>query len=254
MRAERWRWPTNLVTPSAKRLRCCAWVCWLISRAITRRAWPGCSGPHQVDPAAMPGRTARECSIYLAKALREVPGEVGSALQTCAQALAGARQAGAVHQQTDCLQLMADLDLQTGRLPEARAHLRAAIEIALRIPDRYRLIECVDIGGHLLLAAAVFAHESAAFGVQVLAGAGGDVRPGGGAGAGSGCAEEAGERGDGFEQQGVEAGLLVGGAAGAELGDGAAVLGLGGELPDAGGHGGVFQGGRAARRDAASRG
>jgi hypothetical protein len=30
---------------------------------------------------------------------------------------------------------------------------------------------------------------------------------------GSGCAEEAGERGDGFEPQGVEAGLLVGGAA-----------------------------------------
>jgi hypothetical protein len=45
-----------------------------------------------------------------------------------------------------------------------------------------------------------------------------------------GCVEEAGERGDGFEQQGVEVGLLVGGAAGLELGDGAAVLGLGGEL------------------------
>jgi hypothetical protein len=69
---------------------------------------------------------------------------------------------------------------------------------------------------------------------------------------GSGCAEEAGERGDGFEQQGVEAGLLVGGAAGAEFGDGAAVLGLGGELADPGGQGGVLQGGRAARRDAAA--
>ena len=43
-------------------------------------------------------------------------------------------------------------------------------------------------------------------------------------------AEHAGERGDGFEQQRVDAGLLVGGAAGAELGDGAAVPGLGGEL------------------------
>ena len=52
---------------------------------------------------------------------------------------------------------------------------------------------------------------------------------------GSGCAEEAGERGDGFEQQGVEAGLLVCGAAGAELGDGAAMRGLGGKLPDPGG-------------------
>jgi hypothetical protein len=72
---------------------------------------------------------------------------------------------------------------------------------------------------------------------------------------GSGCAEKAGEHGDGFEQQGVDAGLLVGGAAGFELGDGVAVLGLGGELADPGGDGGVFQGGRAARGDvAASRG
>jgi hypothetical protein len=71
----------------------------------------------------------------------------------------------------------------------------------------------------------------------------------------SGCAEEAGEHGDGFEQQSVDAGLLVGDAAGAELGDGAAVLGLGGELADPGGDGGVFQGGRAARSAvAASRG
>ena len=64
---------------------------------------------------------------------------------------------------------------------------------------------------------------------------------GGRAGVGSGCAEEAGERGDGLEQQGVGAVLLVGGAAGAELGDGAAVLGLGGELADPGGHGGVLR-------------
>ena len=111
-----------------------------------------------------------------------------------------------------------------------------------------------DLARRLLLAATVFAHESAAFGVDVLAGAGVDVRRGCRAGVGSGCAEETGERGDGFEQQGVEAGLLVGGAAGAELGDGAAVFGLGGKLPDPGGHGGVFEGGRAARRDAASRG
>jgi hypothetical protein len=43
-------------------------------------------------------------------------------------------------------------------------------------------------------------------------------------------AEQAGERGDYFEQQRVDPGLLVGGVAGAELGDGAAVLGLGGQL------------------------
>ena len=60
---------------------------------------------------------------------------------------------------------------------------------------------CRDYG---LLAATVFAHESAAFGVHVLAGAGVDVRLS--CRVGSGCAEEAGERGDGFEEQGVECG------------------------------------------------
>jgi hypothetical protein len=48
-------------------------------------------------------------------------------------------------------------------------------------------------------------------------------------------AEQAGKCGDGFEQQRVEAGLLVGGAAGVELGDRAAVFGLGGELAYPGG-------------------
>jgi len=66
-------------------------------------------------------------------------------------------------------------------------------------------------------------------------------------------AEQARERGDRFEQQRVDAGLLVGGAAGAELGDRAAVLGLGGELADpAGGRG--AEGGRAVSRGVVSRG
>jgi hypothetical protein len=59
----------------------------------------------------------------------------------------------------------------------------------------------------------------------------------------AGHAKEAGERGDGFEQQRVDAGLLVGGVAGLVLGDGAPVLGLGGELADACGDRGA-EGGR----------
>jgi hypothetical protein len=73
------------------------------------------------------------------------------------------------------------------------------------------------------------------------------------AGVGSWLAEEAGEHGDGFEQQGVDAGLLVGVVPGLVFGDGAAVLGLAGELADAGGHGRV-DGGRASGAGAASRG
>jgi hypothetical protein len=55
-------------------------------------------------------------------------------------------------------------------------------------------------------------------------------------------AEQAGKRGDGFEQQRVGAGLLVGGAAGVEVSDGAAVLGLSGELAYPGGDCGAGEG------------
>src|SRR5260370_21471407 len=57
----------------------------------------------------------------------------------------------------------------------------------------------------------------------------------------TGCAEQAGERVDCFEEQRVDAGLLVGGAVGAEFGDRPAVLGLGGELADPGRQGGVHE-------------
>jgi hypothetical protein len=57
---------------------------------------------------------------------------------------------------------------------------------------------------------------------------------------GAGHAEQAGERGDGFGQQRVDPGLLVGEVPGLVADDGAAVLGLGGaQLADPGGHGRV---------------
>ena len=104
----------------------------------------------------------------------------------------------------------------------------------------------------VVLAATLFAHESAGFAGDVSAGFGGDARSSLGAGVGSGLGEESGERGDEFLQQGVGAGLLIGEVPGLVVGDGVAVLGLGGELADPGGHGRVD--GRAARAGAASRG
>lgn len=50
-------------------------------------------------------------------------------------------------------------------------------------------------------------------------------------------AEQPGERVDRVEQERVDAGLLAGGATGAELGDGAAVPGPAVELADPGGNG-----------------
>src|ERR1019366_1980686 len=60
-----------------------------------------------------------------------------------------------------------------------------------------------------------------------------------------GGAEEGGERGYPFECRRGDAGLLVGGVAGAEPGDRAAVLCLGGELAYPGGDGGGHPGHRA---------
>ena len=85
--------------------------------------------------------------------------------------------------------------------------------------------------------------------VLMMGGVGLDAQVRMAGGVGSGCAEEGGEGGDGFEQQGLGAGLLVGCAAGMEVGYGVAVLGLGGELADAGGDGRV-NAGRAARAGA----
>jgi hypothetical protein len=72
--------------------------------------------------------------------------------------------------------------------------------------------------------------------------------------AGAGCAEEAGKRRDCLLQQRVDAGLLVGSAAGAEFGDGAAVLVLGGELSRPGRDGRDQVGHRSAGRGVVSRG
>ena len=67
-------------------------------------------------------------------------------------------------------------------------------------------------------------------------------------------AEQSGERVDGLEQQRADTGLLVGGVTGLVFGDGAAVLGLGGELthPGRGGRGRVRP--AAGRRGVVSRG
>ena len=124
-----------------------------------------------------------------------------------------------------------------------------------------------------VLAATLFLHIAAGFGVHVPAGLGGDVLglgwPGeageqacwrGGArvrpawalrGSGSGRADarrygvalsRLASASIASRSSGVVAGLLVGGAAGAEFGDRPAVLGLGSELADPGGQGGAHQG------------
>jgi predicted ATPase/DNA-binding CsgD family transcriptional regulator len=106
----------------------------------------------RIDPARIPGWLARLNDEAMTDALIGI-GEVAAAQRRCADGLARARQAGALYDQALCLSLMADLDLQAGHTAEAGAHLREALEIAARMGDRLRLLECLQHCGHLCAAA-----------------------------------------------------------------------------------------------------
>jgi predicted ATPase/DNA-binding CsgD family transcriptional regulator len=105
----------------------------------------------RIDPAPISGWYARLCDSVLATALTEA-GEVAAAQHTCADALARARLAGALQDQAYCLQLMADLDQQAGHMSDAGAHLGEALELATRIGDRLRLLDCLNCCGRLCAA------------------------------------------------------------------------------------------------------
>ena len=105
----------------------------------------------RVDPAAVPGWIARRCNDFLILILLGT-GDLSSARQCCEEGLAQAQQAGDPHGQALCLGLMADMDQQAGRIPEAGGHLRESLELATRIGDPLRLLNCLDSCGHLCAA------------------------------------------------------------------------------------------------------
>ena len=67
----------------------------------------------RIDQAAIPGWIARHCTIILARVLGEI-GEATEAQRYCADALALARQAGALYDEGECLLTMALLELVRG--------------------------------------------------------------------------------------------------------------------------------------------
>jgi len=105
----------------------------------------------RLDRAAIPGWLARQCTRLLAEALGEA-GEDADAQRYCADALASARQAGAVYDQGDCLGTMAWLDVRAGRLAAAAAHLREALELYSQISASLLLANCLDTCGDLCAA------------------------------------------------------------------------------------------------------
>ncbi len=102
----------------------------------------------RIDPAAIPGRVLRECTSMLILALIEVR-ELDEARRTCTRALALARQAGVPREQGNVLLLMTQIDVLEGRLPEAAAELREAIELTARTGYGVLLVNCLDQCGHL---------------------------------------------------------------------------------------------------------
>lgn len=105
----------------------------------------------RTNAANLPGRVARACNYQLAVAFFET-GEYASAQQASARGLDLARQAGDLLYQADILSLIADLDCLAGRIHEAWAHLKEALEIALRIGEQVMLIDCADVCGFLCAA------------------------------------------------------------------------------------------------------
>ncbi len=105
----------------------------------------------RIDPARIPGWLARLSSDTLTDALSGA-GELTAAQRSCAEGLARARLAGAHWDQAYCLWQMADLEQQTGHISEAGEHLWEALELAARIGDRLRLLDCLELCGHLCAA------------------------------------------------------------------------------------------------------
>ncbi len=102
----------------------------------------------RIDPRAIPGRLARQCNNSLADILVDV-GDLAAAEDSCVTELDRARQAGDLISQSFCLDVLAELDQRAGRIPEAGAHLRESLEIATRIGNRLRLIDCLNNCGYL---------------------------------------------------------------------------------------------------------
>ena len=105
----------------------------------------------RIDPASIPGWIARRCGDFFTMALLEA-GEVASSQSSCVDGLTQARQAGDLHSQAFCLTMMVDLDRRTGHMADAGAHLGQALDLATRIGDRLRLLDCLQQCGDLCAA------------------------------------------------------------------------------------------------------
>jgi DNA-binding CsgD family transcriptional regulator len=106
--------------------------------------------------ADLHGPVARACGYALTTVLIEV-GDLAAAERTCAAALASARDAGDLWSLGNLLEKMVVLDLGSGRYGDAAAHLREALQTALRTGVRRKALEDLDCCGYLCACTGLFA-------------------------------------------------------------------------------------------------
>jgi predicted ATPase/DNA-binding CsgD family transcriptional regulator len=102
-------------------------------------------------PADIPGWLARLGSILLAEVLTDA-GDLAAAERVCTAGLARCRDAGDVQNLAELLIRMANLDLQAGRTENAAAHLREALQTAVRTGSRLSVFNDLDCCGDMCAA------------------------------------------------------------------------------------------------------
>lgn len=110
----------------------------------------------RIDRDSMPGWYARKVEHVLPYVM-VMSGRLDGVHEMCVQALAQARAAGDLSHQADTLHVMASLARQTGRLADARDHLRQVVELATHAGYRLRLIDALAEGGCWCAAAGQYA-------------------------------------------------------------------------------------------------
>ncbi len=101
--------------------------------------------------ADLPGVVARAISTVLTEALIAA-GDLTTAEGACAEGLARCRDAGDLINQGLLLTNLAKLDLQTARVEDAAAHLREALQAALRTDNGNDMFNSLDYCGYLCAA------------------------------------------------------------------------------------------------------
>jgi non-specific serine/threonine protein kinase len=109
------------------------------------------AGQAEQVPADIPGQLVRLRSLVVADVLM-ASGDLAEAERVCAAGLAQARDVGDTQNLARVLTLMAMLEMRSGRITGATAHLREALQISARTGNQLALENGLDCCAHLCAA------------------------------------------------------------------------------------------------------